>query len=322
MAVSAAALSLAGSRAYPSTGEPSADAVSIIDMDWHDTARHRWVPVRLYLPKAAQDPVALPLMVFSHGIGGSRDGYGYLGRHWAENGYASLHVQHVGSDRSVWFDGSPLAVVDRLHRAARESEAISRAGDLRFALDKLLAGSLSHLFDADRIVAAGHSYGANTTLLAVGAKVIRQDQVLDLTDVRFKAAILISTPPFYGEPSVDRILESVRVPTLHITATGDTIQIPGYFSPAEDRVHIFDKVKSSQKVLVVFEGGSHSMFTDRYLTGGLLLNPKVKQATRDITTAFLQLLHHGDKGELQQSVNKHAPIVSRVAATGASLNWK
>lgn len=322
MAVWAAGLSTLGSTVRASTGEPPVDAVSVVDMDWNDKQRNRWVPVRLYLPQVKQDADRLPLMVFSHGIGGSRNGYGYLGRHWAENGYASLHVQHVGSDRSVWFDGSPFAVVDRLHRAARESEAISRAGDLRFALDQLLAGPLSHLFDADRIVAAGHSYGANTTLLAVGAKVIRQDQEVDLMDLRFKAAILISTPPFYGESSIERILDSVRVPTLHITATGDTIQIPGYFSPAEDRVHIFDKVKSSQKVLVVFEGGSHSMFTDRYLTGGLLLNPKVKQATRDITTAFLQLLHHGDKGELQQSVNKHAPIVSRVAATGASLNWK
>jgi predicted dienelactone hydrolase len=319
MALCAAGLSTLGSTVRSSTGEQPSDAVSVIDMDWHDTQRKRWVPVRLYLPPVRQDQGLLPLMVFSHGIGGSRNGYGYLGRHWAENGYASLHVQHVGSDRSVWFDGSPFAVVDRLHRAARDSEAISRAGDLRFALDHLLSGPLSHWFDADRIVAAGHSYGANTTLLAVGAKVIRQDQEVDLTDARFKAAILISSPPFYGEASVDRILDSVRVPSLHITATGDTIQIPGYFSPAEDRVQIFEKVKSTQKVLVVFEGGSHSMFTDRYLTGGVLLNPKVKQATREMTTAFLRVLHHGDKRELQHWVARHASIVSRVAATGALL---
>ena len=64
--------------------------------DWNDTARHRNVPAKLYLPVGQTKPGALPLVVFSHGIGGSRDGYSYLGSYLAANGYASLHVQHVG----------------------------------------------------------------------------------------------------------------------------------------------------------------------------------------------------------------------------------
>ena len=53
---------------------------SVQDLDWTDTQRDRPVPVRLYLPERG-GPV--PLMLFSHGLGGSRLGYSYLGRHVA-----------------------------------------------------------------------------------------------------------------------------------------------------------------------------------------------------------------------------------------------
>ena len=79
------------------------------DLDWFDSARDRAVPVKLFWPDAARART-VPLVVFSHGIGGSRRGYSYLGRHWAAQGYASLHLQHVGSDRSLW-GGNPFALV-------------------------------------------------------------------------------------------------------------------------------------------------------------------------------------------------------------------
>ena len=78
-------------------------AYDILDFEWTDPARQRPVPVRLYLPQSADAQRPVPLVVFSHGIGGSRQGYRYLGSHWASQGYASLHLQHVGSDRQLWF---------------------------------------------------------------------------------------------------------------------------------------------------------------------------------------------------------------------------
>ncbi len=51
----------------------------------------------------------MPLVVFSHGIGGSRQGYSYLGKHWSARGVASLHVQHIGSDAALW-RGNPFGV--------------------------------------------------------------------------------------------------------------------------------------------------------------------------------------------------------------------
>jgi dienelactone hydrolase len=289
-----------------------------LDFDWRDPSRDRPVPVRLYLPAAATPDQRVPLVVFSHGIGGSRNGYRYLGSHWASQGWASLHLQHVGSDRQLWF-GNLLGIVGRLRDAAQDAEAIARVQDLSFALDQLLGQDLAPLFDTRRVVAAGHSYGANTSLLAAGARVPRDGRVVDLHDGRIRAAIVISAPPFYGETAFGPILSPVRVPTLHITATEDVIRIPGYYSGVEDRLAVYDAVGSPRKALAVFEGGSHSMFTDRGGTGGAVLNPQVKAATRELSMAFLRSVFDGEHAPLRAWPERHKDILSRFAVNGLAV---
>jgi len=276
---------------------PDASTFSAENFEWRDVARNRMVPARLYLPgniTSAQRQI--PLVVFSHGIGGSREGYKYLGRNFAANGYASLHLQHVGSDRQIWV-GNPFGLLSRLSGAAQDSEAIDRVQDLTFALDQLLESPLGAQMDISRIIAAGHSYGANTSMLAAGATVKRDGKLIALRDARISAAILLSAPPFYGTGDAKGILGSIDVPTLHITATDDDISIPGYRSGVADRVAIFQATGTARpdaeragKTLAVFRGGSHSVFTDRFGTGGMELNPKIKAATRDLTLAFLRSL--------------------------------
>jgi dienelactone hydrolase len=312
-AVLAALLSAPG---WPYAAAAAADdpPFDVTEMDWVDAARQRAVPVRLYLPRDATVERPVPLVVFSHGIGGSRRGYTYLGRHWASHGYASLHLQHVGSDRSLWSRVSLAEALDRVRGALQESEAVARAHDLQFALDRLLASEFGPRIDTGRIVAAGHSYGAMTTLLAAGARVERDGRAVDLGDARIKAAIVISAPPFYGEPRPQKILGSVTVPSLHITATEDLIAIPGYFSGTGDRLAVFDAIGSARKLLAVFEGGSHSMFTDRPTTGGADLNPKVKTATKELALAFLQSVLANDHVALDAWPQRFSGLVARFVA--------
>lgn len=302
LVVGFAALSLVGARAHeprpsvvdlksaaPEELEVDASRFTAIDFDWVDSQRQRRVPAKLYLPVTKAIAGSVPLVVFSHGIGGSRGGYSYLGRYLAAHGYGSLHVQHVGSDRQLW-SGNPFALPARLRNAAQESEALHRVQDLQYALDKVLAEQEGAMFDTRRIAAAGHSYGANTTMLIAGAQVELQGQKVSLRDPRISAAILISAPPFYGMGEPGKILSGIAVPTLHITATDDVIRIPGYVSGIQDRLDIFKATGSERaapKVLAVFRDGSHSIFTDRVGTGGLNLNPRVKVATRQLALAFL-----------------------------------
>ncbi len=284
-------------EAARSDATPGDHLPSVHEFDWVDAKRKRAVPVRLYWPGGAQ-PAAL--VVFSHGIGGSRRGYAYLGEHFARNGIASLHLQHVGSDRGLW-SGSVFTLVGRLQDAAQEKEAVERAHDLRYALDELLERSAyGARIDRARIAAAGHSYGANTAMLVSGASVVRDGRPLELRDPRIRAALLLSAPPFYGEDDPKRILASITIPTLHVTATGDEIRIPGYYSPPSDRVAVFEGTASRVKALAVFEGGSHSVFTSRAGTGGVALNPQVKAATKELALAFLQQVFDGREDALHR----------------------
>lgn len=280
---------------------------------WNDAARGRAVPAKIYLPVGPLKSGAVPLVVFSHGIGGSKEGYRYLGQYFAAHGYASLHVQHVGSDRQIW-RGNPLAVVSRLSDAAQKTEALNRVKDVKFALDQLLAEPVGDVINAQRLVAAGHSYGANTTLLLAGAKVDVDGAPVVARDPRFGAAILISAPPFYGLGDPQKILSGIEVPTLHITATADDIQIPGYHSGVADRLALYQATGTASqaaKVLAVFKDGSHSIFTDRLGTGGIALNPKVKVATRQLAVAFLNWLQVKDAGTLEQWSGRNADLLAR-----------
>lgn len=280
-----------------------------VEFEWLDSNRNRLVPVRFYLPYTnSTETRASSLVVFSHGLGGSRTGYSYLARHFARNGIASLHLQHVGSDRDVW-SGNIFQLVNRITSALQTSESIARVQDLSFALDMLFSSDLGKHIDKSRVATAGHSYGANTALLAAGAQVRQYGQFKSFTDKRIKAAIAISAPHYYGKDDTFRSLSPVSIPSLHVTATEDNIRMPGYFSSVQDRLDVFEATGSAMKWLAVFEGGSHSVFTDRIGTGGIALNPKVKLATAELATLFLKTVFEGNESVAKEWTAKHADII-------------
>ena len=70
-----------------------------VDVTIHDATRNRDLPVRVYLPT---NTTPEPVVLFSHGLGGTRAGSVFLGEHWAARGYVAVFLQHPGSDDSVW----------------------------------------------------------------------------------------------------------------------------------------------------------------------------------------------------------------------------
>ncbi len=295
---------------------PAIAAVDVLDWNWIDVSRQRPVPARMYLPAGLTEAEPAPLVLFSHGIGGSRFGYAHVGRHLASAGFASLHLQHAGSDRALWLSGPPWAVVDRLHQAAQEREAMARVYDLRFALDQVFSQRIGTLLDSHRVAAAGHSYGANTVLLAAGAHVVREGRALALAEPRIRAVVAISTPAFYGEPSLENLLGPIRVPSLHISSTDDVIRIPGYVSGPEDRVAAFEAIGSAQKVLALFNGGSHRVFTDRRGIGDWALDAQIKAASRELVTAFLARVFENEMNRLQRWTTDHSVLLSQFKQQG------
>jgi predicted dienelactone hydrolase len=86
------------------------------DLTVKDEARSREIPLRIYLPEGTS-PAAVVL--FSHGLGGSRAGSAYLGEHWAARGYVVVYMQHAGSDDSVWKNLPPLKRMAAMQKARR-----------------------------------------------------------------------------------------------------------------------------------------------------------------------------------------------------------
>ena len=172
--------------------------------EWHDTARDRRIPVLIRLPAA---PPPHPLVLISHGLGGSREGLAYLGEALRAAGCIALHLQHPGSD----------AETPNLRNAVADpAPALARLADGAFALDQ--AARLWHL-RADAIAAAGHSFGAWTVQHWLGQRL--GPQGASFREPRIRLGIAISPSPIRRlAPAF--AMAGVDTPMLHITGSRDT----------------------------------------------------------------------------------------------------
>jgi predicted dienelactone hydrolase len=254
-------------------------AVGALEQTWHDAKRNRDVPVKIYYPTGPGAPATSPVIVFSHGLGGSREGYRYLGECWASHGFISVHVQHPGSDSALLRNPHPLrAAGEAIHDL---SNAINRPLDISFAIDRLTALDvdasfpLRHRLDLSHLGVAGHSFGAYTTMAVAGAQNPALGPGPKYLDPRIKAAIAMSTPASASR-STDTAFAAVKIPVFHMTGTKD--QSPGFFSgrahdsaivgqtAAADRRLPFDHTRQAVAYLLTFAGGDHMVFSGRLAT--------------------------------------------------------
>ena len=254
---------------------PGPFAVSTLEQVWHDDARNRDVPVRIYYPKSTDEktPAAFPVIIFSHGLGGSREGYAYLGEHWASCGYISVHLQHHGSDKEVLRHLRPLKFLREA--AANPANAIDRPLDVSFAIDRLTVLNADEKFplhgklDLARLGVAGHSFGAFTTMAIAGAHLPVLGTEKSYADSRVKAAIAMSTPT---TQDTDEAFDDIHIPIFHLTGTKD--ESPGRRrnddsdpvignTKAAERLRPFRHTHHAPAYLLVFEGGDHMVFSGR-----------------------------------------------------------
>ncbi len=271
-------------------------SVEVLRCDWFDAKRERKVPVKIYYPSTSEGK--FPVIIFSHGLGGSREGYEYLGRHWAGCGYVSVHVQHLGSDDAVWQGLPPAKARDNMRAAAANLANITnRPADLTFVINQLermnLTNSvLKQRLDLDRIGVAGHSFGAFTALAIAGETFIGPGgQRASAVDPRVKAVIPMSAPAPRNRGRLNEEFGTIKIPCLHMTGTDDGSVI-GSTSPKERRL-AFDHSRNSDQFLITFTGGDHMIFSGR--RGGNSKNDDEFQKLICIgSTAFLDAYLTGD----------------------------
>ena len=238
---------------------PGAYAVDFVRFTWHDAARDRAVPVKIYFPKNAAG--RFPVIIFSPGLGGSREGYEYLGREWAGHGYVSIHLQHPGSDPAALENAGGLLRLQSTMKKlmADPQNTINRAKDVTFAMDQLeklnaADSPLKNKLDLSRIGMAGHSFGAATTLVVCGEElpVVKNS----LADPRIQCAIAMSVPtPLSGSRSPPAYSE-IKIPIFVMTGTEDT-----GFAARRDRRLAFDQISRPGTCFVNFNGLDHMTFS-------------------------------------------------------------
>jgi predicted dienelactone hydrolase len=251
------------SSEIPVWGRPGPYEVAVLRSTWTDAGRQREVPVKIYYP--AQGPGPFPVIIFSHGLGGSREGYQYLGRQWASHGYVSVHLQHAGSDRAVW-EKSWSKLLALRQAAHNLQNSLNRPLDVSFAIDQLeqlnqSPGPFKGRLDLSRVGAAGHSFGAYTSMAVAGQVFGRPGgREISLADPRIKAAIPMSTPVPRKRGNLTQAYAKITIPCLHMTGTKDDSPI-GETRAAERRLP-FDYSHGPDQYLIIFQDGDHMIFSD------------------------------------------------------------
>lgn len=247
--------------------------VEIVYGEWRDGARDRTVPYKLYLPLSRQPA---PVVIFSHGLGGSREAAAFLLKHLAASGIAVVAVQHPGTDESLLGGGQGM---ERLREAARDARsAAARFGDVHFVIDRLEAenarGPFAGRFDVSRIGMSGHSYGALTTLIAIGQRPAAGPPDR-FRDARIDAAIVYS-PNAPRNQEARAALGDIRTPILHFTGTDDRTPLDLEMTP-EGRQIPFRTITGAEQYLIVFDSGDHAIFSGRVQRSARMSAPQRAQ---------------------------------------------
>ena len=247
------------------------DDVRTVDLTVQDSERNRELPIRVYLPRRQADgpnSQPSPVVLFSHGLGGSKEGSVYLGEHWAAHDYVAVFLQHPGSDESVWKEqgfGNRMAA---MREAASAKNLMLRLKDVPVVIDQLEAWNnepnhaLVGRLDLSKIGMSGHSFGGQTTQGVCGQAFPLVGQ--RMTDKRISAAIVMS-PSAQERGNIEQAFGSVSIPWLLMTGTRDTAAIGG--QTVESRRKVFPALPDGDKFELVLNGAEHSAFTDRPLPG-------------------------------------------------------
>lgn len=226
---------------------------------------NRPINLKLYYPDDAslRD---VPLIVWSHGLGGSIDGASFISRYMASNGYIVLHVQHVGTDSSLW-EGKPGHAWDVIRATPiPRSATIARFADVPFVLDNL-EGWLEHnnpqvhtQVDLNNIAMSGHSLGSLTTQVLMGQRFPDEHGILqDYADPRFKCGMLYSPIPEFRITGVlpFDVYGTIKRPLFHMTGTDDSSPVEGF--EYQRRLEVYDQ-SEAEKYLLILNHGDHMIY--------------------------------------------------------------
>ncbi|MGI5157937.1 alpha/beta hydrolase family protein [Microbispora sp. CA-102843] len=236
----------------------------------------------------------LPVIVFSHGFGESMDGYGPLADFWTAHGFVVIQPTHLDSRTLNLPPDDPRTPLIWRHRV----------DDLKRVLDglELIEDSVPGLggrLDRGRIAVAGHSWGAQTASMLLGARVLDSEGEPgeDMSDPRIRAGVLLALPgrggadltPFAAEhfPFMNPGFAEMTTPALVVAGDHDqsllSVRGPDWFTDA------YFSSPGGKSLLTLF-GAEHSLggISGYNVTETTDENPGRVALIRRLTWAYLR----------------------------------
>ncbi|MEO1542187.1 MAG: chlorophyllase [Pseudomonadota bacterium] len=268
-------------------------------------------PIMLRAPERGEDlqirvsaPIVgdrLPVILMAHGFAKSMRDYAPLVDHWTRQGFAVIQPTFLDSATLNLSPDDPRSPDIWRHRVRDMTRILDHLGEIEAAVPSL-TGRLDH----ERIAAVGHSYGAQTVGILLGARVFELDGSVtdDMSDHRIRAGVLLSAAgegcaylsPFAAEhfPFMSPSFAELATPALVIAGDKDDSPLstrgPDWFtdaywlSPGADAlVTLFD----GEHLLGGITGYRSADTTDE--------NPERVAAVSDLSTAYLRRALDGDE---------------------------
>jgi predicted dienelactone hydrolase len=234
----------------------------VSDFTLHDAGREKDLHIRIFYPEASGK---FPVVVFSHGAGGSQNCCEDLTRHWASYGYITIQPTHADSARQRRGASDENVRVLQVVREALQRPALweSRPRDVSAVLDALAdiakrVPALTGKIDSRRIGVGGHSMGSFTAEAVAGALVdLPGKPATSFADPRVKAILCLSPqgPGQFG--LTDKSFQSLTIPYLGITGSEDNL---GMLATAAWHKLPFDLSPEGNKYHLFIEGADHMSF--------------------------------------------------------------
>jgi predicted dienelactone hydrolase len=262
----------------------------------HDAARKKDLEVSIEYPARGSGP--FPVIILSHGYGGSSHGYEGLISYWTSYGYVCIRPSHAdaGALRDAMSDLLAMRrdqrqqandrgrnrkpadananananahprpnAAEMIWEKEREPQWRDRVRDVTLILDSLDQiekdfPELAGKMDHSRIGVGGHSYGAFTATLVAGGRTFG-DPPLELGDPRVKAMMAMSPQGVAANRGLTAdSWRDVHVPAMYMTGSRD-------FGANESegpewRRTAFDNSPPGDKYFVLIKGATHMTFT-------------------------------------------------------------